>query len=333
MRVDVQRIDAGKLRRTPQGGLDVEANLTRTGVFLYHNSDGSVRAELRPKDEIFAAASLDTLRGAPLTVGHPGLVRADTWRQLAVGHVGDDVRPEGAFVASRVRVQDAKTVDGVEKRILSEISCGYTCDIEHSPGTYNGQHYDAIQRNVRYNHAALLPPGAGRAGSEVKLRLDGAGEGAAVCYPSDMDLTEALAAIEALKGQLDASKARADAAEAARPAAVTTADVDTLVADRLALVEDAHSVLPDLQVAGKTDTEIMGLVLAHAQPKLRLDGKSADYVRGLFLGTVAAAKDAASKVAKGNVRVDASAAQVEDKIAQARTRMEERNRNASKGSN
>jgi hypothetical protein len=36
--------------------------------------------------------------------------------------------------------------------------------------------YDRVQRRIRYNHAALGPPGWGRAGADVSLRLDAAVE-------------------------------------------------------------------------------------------------------------------------------------------------------------
>ncbi|MCX7015414.1 MAG: alpha/beta hydrolase fold domain-containing protein, partial [Candidatus Sumerlaeota bacterium] len=49
------------------------------------------------------------------------------------------------------------------------LSCGYTCDLEHTPGNWMGIKYDAIQRNIRYNHMAVVK--AGRAGDAAKLHM------------------------------------------------------------------------------------------------------------------------------------------------------------------
>ena len=50
-----------------------------------------------------------------------------------------------------------------------QVSCGYTCDIEDKPGEYNGTRYDRVQRNIKYNHLAIVH--RGRAGSAA-LRAD-----------------------------------------------------------------------------------------------------------------------------------------------------------------
>lgn len=320
-RVDRQQIS--NVRNTPQGGLDVPANLTRSGVFLYHREDGSVQRELRPAEEVFSADSLETLRGAPLTVGHPGLVRSDNWGAVSVGHVRDDVKQEGMFVAARVLVQKKDAVEAVNRKDLVELSCGYTCDMEMSPGELNGEKYDAIQRNIRYNHVALGGKDWGRAGGEVKLRMDGR-DSAWASYTQSMTLEEALAAIETLKGERDGFKTRADEANAK----LAKIDVEALVADRLALVQDAQSVLgTEVKLDGKTRAEVQKLVAQKAFPDLKLDGKSDEYVAGLFAGAVR--QDAQAKVAEGNTRVDGTS--VEDAVAAARKRNEERSKNAWKG--
>lgn len=320
LRLDVTHLDAGAVKRTPQGGLDVPANLTRTGVFLYHNADGTTRSELRLAQDVFDAGSLDTLAGAPLTVGHPGLVRSDNWQKLAVGHVSDTVKAEGKFVSARVRVQDAGVVAKVEAKELSELSCGYTCDIEPTAGSHNGEHYDAIQRNIRYNHVALGGKDWGRAGGDVKLRLD---SGACVSLPYANDMSESL---ETLQGQLAAANARADAAEAK----LGQIDIDALVAERLALVDGAREVLGSKEkFDGKSDLEIKTAVASKAFPNVRLDGKSADYVTALCAAAVEQVRAGVKHVKTANVRVDADS--LKDNIKEARDRAEARAKLAWKG--
>jgi hypothetical protein len=65
---------------------------------------------------------------------------------------------------------DAKAIEAVEKGDRRELSCGYVCDLEDAPGTWNGQPYDVVQRNIRGNHVAIVDKG--RAGPEVRVRLD-----------------------------------------------------------------------------------------------------------------------------------------------------------------
>jgi hypothetical protein len=179
-RLEISRLDAK--RRTPQGGLRIDATPTRTGVLEYSDAAGKTWREYRPAEEVFAPASLETLRGAPVTVGHPDVpVTAENHSELSKGDVRDDVRPDGGLVATTVQVQDAKTVAAVDRGELVELSCGYECDVDPTPGTTpDGERYDAVQRNIRYNHVALGPSGWGRAGSQCALRLDG---GARVALP------------------------------------------------------------------------------------------------------------------------------------------------------
>jgi hypothetical protein len=167
----------GKIRKTSQGGIIVPANITRAGVFTYDYADGRRTRELRHPDDVFCADAMASLAQATLTVGHPSKVTPDNYRQVSVGHVDGAPRRDGDFVAADLRVMDGPTIgritkaDGPDK--LVELSCGYTCDVIPEKGTYNGEPYDARQTNHVYNHVGLGPKGWGRAGNDVRIRLDG----------------------------------------------------------------------------------------------------------------------------------------------------------------
>jgi len=172
----VRRYDRAELRppvRTDAGFLRADAYLTRTGVFEYRKADGTVRRELRLPEEVFAPRSLDSLQAAPLTLEHPKFaVTPENVGELGVGAVGTDVRQDGDFVRGTVMVMRADAITKVDSGEMRELSCGYDCTLDETPGVYQGERYDAIQRGVTYNHLAIVP--AGRAGPEVRLHLDAA---------------------------------------------------------------------------------------------------------------------------------------------------------------
>lgn len=169
------RLDRGKLskaKRTPQGFVRVDGRLTRVGVLEYTRADGSIQRELRTGDEVFRADSLASLDGAPVTDLHPSvMVSADNAQALARGHVRA-VKRDGNFVAAELTVQTSELINKIDAGERSEISCGYTCEFDPTPGVWHGQRYDGVQRNIQYNHVAIGPSNWGRAGSEVALRLD-----------------------------------------------------------------------------------------------------------------------------------------------------------------
>jgi hypothetical protein len=170
-RFDVAEI--GRPVRTPQGFLRVPAFLTRAGVLEYKRADGTTVRELRHPDEVFRPDSLESLSAAPLTDLHPKeMVNPKNVRTLRVGHVGEAVRQDGQRVAATVTIEDEQMIAAVERGDRREISCGYACVVDATPGEWDGERYDAVQRDIVYNHAALGPRNWGRAGSEVALRLD-----------------------------------------------------------------------------------------------------------------------------------------------------------------
>jgi hypothetical protein len=316
IRLDAGRL--GKIERTPQGGIRVPAALTRTGVLEYRNPDGTTRRELRHPDEVFRADSLDTLRSAPVTDGHRGWVTPENWKEFSLGHVAEgSVRKDSRLVSSDLVIQDAETLKRVDSGDLAEVSLGYRLDYDPTPGTFEGQHFDGQQRNIRYNHVALLPKGGGRAGREVGLRFDAA-DLIGVCDefappPSnesqtmkirfdgrDYDLANSTEVL-ALQATLD--KARTDAADAKsaldklqgrfdqtdvdlQKAKADLADktrFDAAVSARVSLEGAARTILGDtFSPSGKSDREVMIAVVRSDSKEFKDEGKSDDYVRSRF---------------------------------------------------
>ena len=161
--------------KTAEGFLIARAPVTSVGVFTYRNDDGTPRRELRLPKEVFAEESLASLKMKPLTLLHPDKeVTPQNIDELAVGSVGSEVDTDSYRVYMSLAVTKADAIAAVDNGSARALSCGYTCDIEWTSGTWMGVHYDCIQRNIRYNHVALVP--AARAGDGNAIRMDGFGE-------------------------------------------------------------------------------------------------------------------------------------------------------------
>lgn len=145
------------------------ANVTKTGVFTYLNSDGTLRRELRHPDEVFSQDSLDSLKLISITIGHPkeGLVTPKTAKQLSVGMTGDSVSHDEEFVKTTLAVTSEDGIVAFANDDMRELSCGYQYGRDWTPGVYKGEAYDCVQREIRYNHLAIVK--RGRAGKNVRL--------------------------------------------------------------------------------------------------------------------------------------------------------------------
>lgn len=266
--MEVTRYDAGRLgkvERNGAGGIRVPGNIGRTGIQIYQNSDGSIRREYRPPEAVFAADSLKSLGSVPVTKLHPEGGRVDTknWRKLAIGHVADTAErvngAAGEFVSSSLLINDEDVINEIESGSIAEISAGYTAHVDMTPGIApNGEAYDAIQSNVRYNHVAVGPPGWARAGREARLRIDG-GE----MPPTQTEKIEVIkividgveyevgsaSHISVLQKQSDAAKAETVKVRADGDAAVAKlkADSDAALAKATARADKAEADLKALK--------------------------------------------------------------------------------------
>lgn len=153
-----------RAQKTEEGFIRDVPVIGRTGILRYKNADGTDRYEYRPPEEAFDADSLNSIMGKPVTVGHIAMVNS--------GNV-DNVKPIGSVLSAGRQDGDTIRADVMIYNLPTaarELSCGYCCDYDPTPGEINGQHYDGIQRRIRYNHLAVVP--RGRAGI-ARLNMDG----------------------------------------------------------------------------------------------------------------------------------------------------------------
>lgn len=176
MAIRYDRIDAPDwmtepFTQTPEGFLKGVASVTNIGVFRYIKADSSVMYELRHPDDVFNEESLNSLKMKPVTNDHPPVViTAENIKDYQVGNTGNYVAGgDNIHLTADLVIQDKNAVMDVMggKR---ELSCGYNCDVIEESGTWLGVDYTHRQKNIRYNHVALVD--RARAGEAARIRLD-----------------------------------------------------------------------------------------------------------------------------------------------------------------
>ncbi len=156
------------------GALVVQARAARAGNVQVYRGDEVARPDLaqvriyRDPDEIFRPESLRSFGHKPVTLDHPPeAVTPRTWRGVARGHVGDEVVRDGEFVRIPMLLADSAAIAAVQGG-RREISVGYTCDLDWTPGTApDGSPYDARQTQVIVDHVAIVAQG--RAGPDCRI--------------------------------------------------------------------------------------------------------------------------------------------------------------------
>ena len=166
----VDRLPLGTVTKTDEGFLMVKAPIAKVGVMSYVLKDGSVRRELVDQETLTNVDSIKSLKLKPVTNTHPQekIVTTKTAKFRNVGAVGDaEFKSDALFAEFSITHQDAiKDVDKGRK----QLSPGYRVDLKMESGIFEGERYDAIQRNRRYNHLAIVDNARG--GDELKLNID-----------------------------------------------------------------------------------------------------------------------------------------------------------------
>ena len=172
---------------TTEGFLRGRAIVTSIGVFSYARKDGTIQRELRLPEEVFAEGTLNSMKLKPVTLNHPTeLVTKDNADKLQVGSLGDNPSwtkewhdrnqtevTDGINCAIDMIITKKDAIDAVLNG-KNALSMGYTCDLEMAePGaTWCGVEYDFIQRNIRYNHCAIVDSARAGDNAKIELRVD-----------------------------------------------------------------------------------------------------------------------------------------------------------------
>jgi hypothetical protein len=166
------------------GWYEVKNNpLSKVGVFPYLGS--SIRAPnplqmykvYRPAEELSKPETLNSLKLLPWINSHVMLAGHDNAPEGFVkpedkgieGVIGEQVFFANGTIYGNIKVFSSKLANEIRKG-KEDLSCGYRCRYDWTPGVFKGQPYDCVQRDIRFNHLALVP--TGRMGDDVSV-LDG----------------------------------------------------------------------------------------------------------------------------------------------------------------
>ncbi|PHM47157.1 DUF2213 domain-containing protein [Xenorhabdus miraniensis] len=158
------------------GWLEVKDNpISKVGVFDYLGAEiGAPVADqiyrvLRPQEELESAATINSFRLMPFVDEHEMLGKEATpAEQKGIeGVIGENVYFDYPYLKGNIKILSNAALNQIDSGKV-ELSPGYRCRYEFTPGIFEGEHYDAIQRDIRANHLALVAEG--RNGPDVAVQ-------------------------------------------------------------------------------------------------------------------------------------------------------------------
>lgn len=303
------------------GWYTVKGNpLSKVGVFDYTGASigapdpSRIYKVYRPAEELADPACIESFKLLPWVDEHhmlgdgPGYMPAE--KKGVHGVIGEDVYfdERAGILRGNLKVFSKSHAAAIDKG-KPELSCGYRCTYDFTPGVWNGVNYDVVQRQMRGNHLASV--GQGRMGPDVavldhltfavdgKMELEpvldkatqdaiaaavAAAVGPAVTAALDGAMPTALkAAMKEKEGEsedadpTDEEKAAKDAEEAAAAAEKEAADAETAkaadAADKRAAATDAKIKALETRVAAQ-DAALKARVAADAKAPAAMDEKA-----------------------------------------------------------
>jgi hypothetical protein len=278
---------AANVRKTRDGYLVAAPRVARIGIQEYRGAElgradmDKVRV-LRPETEVFHKDSFASLAHRPITLNHPpDLVDASNWKKFAVGSTGDEIARDGDFIRVPIMLMDGEAIGQVEDG-TRELSCGYTSDLDWTPGEWNGQKYDAVMTNIRQNHLAVCD--AARGGPQLRIgdtsmtmkTLVVDGISVELADKDHSIISRFIQKLQDMFGAEEEKKKEAEEDGKKKDALIATKDAEivTLKAQLADATDPAK-----LDAAVKARSEVIGKARAVLGDKLVVDGKSVGEIR------------------------------------------------------
>ena len=165
---DIQKFDINVLHKTQDGYYQGNVVCTGVGVFKYLGDDRKFVGRLRDVEDVKAATK--TINCIPVTLQHPNEpVNVDNVDDLQVGMTANDASFDGLNNHVTVTITGKKAIEAIDKGEVKAFSMGYKCNVVDNDGVWQGVHHDQQQKDIVYNHIALVKNG--RAGDKVRFMV------------------------------------------------------------------------------------------------------------------------------------------------------------------
>lgn len=158
------------------GYLELRDNpISKVGVFPYLGREikapepDRIYYVLRPAEELGSQETIDSFKLMPFIDEHEmlGIGATDAERKGIQGAIGEQVYFDGEYLRANIKIHSSSAISLIDSGKI-QLSPGYRNSYDFTPGEYEGQRYDAVQRNIRANHLALVTEG--RTGSDVAVQ-------------------------------------------------------------------------------------------------------------------------------------------------------------------
>jgi hypothetical protein len=161
------------------GWLEVRDNpLSKVGVFPYRGSEiGAPVAKqiyriYRPAEELASPECIESFRLLPFVDEHAFLGSEEgggtpAERKGIQGMIGEQIYFDAPYLRGNLKIVSEAAKHLIDNGKI-ELSAGYFCQYDFTPGEFEGVPYDAVQRHIRGNHLALVSEG--RSGPDVAVQ-------------------------------------------------------------------------------------------------------------------------------------------------------------------
>jgi hypothetical protein len=181
---DAWALDKSSRIEDVNGWAEIKDNpISKVGIFDYHGSQlpdapdpNKMYRVYRPAEELADPEAIESFKLIPWIDNHvmlgreeDGLTRPE--EKGVQGVIGQEVRFDpDAFehggLLGNLKLFSSAMADSINAG-KKELSAGYRCTYDWTPGTFNGEPYDCVQRQIRGNHLALVK--RGRMGPDVAV--------------------------------------------------------------------------------------------------------------------------------------------------------------------
>ncbi len=151
--------------------------VSKIGVYPYLGSEipvagldpEKVYGVYRPAEELGKDSAIESAKLQPFIDNHAVLGKngMPAERKGIQGYLGEQVRFDGIYLRSNIKIPSAAAQSLIEAGKI-ELSPAYYCDWSPEHGVFDGQPYQFTQRNILFNHLALVDEG--RTGPDVAIQ-------------------------------------------------------------------------------------------------------------------------------------------------------------------